>query len=64
MSHIIKESTILAIILVIRGNAKVKFSFFITISPGSLPKGIFILSKKSTPITTNIIPITIKILAN
>lgn len=53
----------LTIIQLINGKANVKFSFFINISPGSFPNGIFILNKNNIPTITNITPITIKSLA-
>ena len=62
-SHIIKDNNTLSIIQLSKGNEKVKLSFFIMISPGSLPKGIFILNKNSMPMIIDIIPITIKSLA-
>ncbi|KLI16093.1 hypothetical protein SU44_05005 [Brachyspira hyodysenteriae] len=58
-----KDNNTLIIIQLTKGNEKVKFSFFIIISPGSFPKGIFILNKNSMPMIIDIIPITIKSLA-
>ena len=46
----------LAIMHVTIGNAKVKFSFLITISPGNFPKGSFIFKSIKIPIITAIIP--------
>lgn len=54
-----KDKTILAIMQVAIGNANVKFSFFITMSPGSFPKGGLIFKSVKTPIKIAIIPAAI-----
>lgn len=51
-----KDKIKLAIMQVAIGKAKVKFSFFITMSPGSFPKGSLIFKRVKTPIITAIIP--------